>query len=215
MLGRYPCPAEVQRPALRVAIPSGSRKVPYFRGGFPACRIIASHSSSAPPGYSMPSMALNTLAREPREGCYARRWPDMGGGRGEGGSCGVSANEYKCAHHVTWSPNKLRRSTSIFNLCLWASICKQARSTSNGMVERAHRQVKDALRAKLAGARWPEKMPWVLLGLRAIHNVPCTLYSVHVNKQSGNMQLNRLKKHKYYACADCLIYYLSICANMS
>jgi hypothetical protein len=25
---------------------------------------------------------------------------------GGGGSCGVSANEYSCAHHVTWSPNK-------------------------------------------------------------------------------------------------------------
>jgi hypothetical protein len=37
--------------------------------------------------------------------------------RGEGGSCGVSANEYSCAHHVTWSPNKLCRSTSILNLC--------------------------------------------------------------------------------------------------
>jgi hypothetical protein len=34
--------------------------------------------------------------------------------RGKGGSCGFSANEYNCAHHVTWSPNKL--STSIFNL---------------------------------------------------------------------------------------------------
>jgi hypothetical protein len=33
-----------------------------------------------------------------------------------GGSCGVSANEYNCAHHVTWSPSKLWRSTSIFNL---------------------------------------------------------------------------------------------------
>ncbi len=32
------------------------------------------------------------------------------------GSCGVSAKEYSCAHHVTWSPNKLWRSTSIFNL---------------------------------------------------------------------------------------------------
>ncbi len=31
------------------------------------------------------------------------------------GGC-VSANEYSCAHHVTWSPNKLWRSTSIFNL---------------------------------------------------------------------------------------------------
>ncbi len=34
------------------------------------------------------------------------------------GSCGVSANEYSCVHHVTWSPNKLWRSNSIFNLRL-------------------------------------------------------------------------------------------------
>jgi hypothetical protein len=32
-------------------------------------------------------------------------------GDGGGGSCGVSANENSCAHHVTWSPNKLWRST--------------------------------------------------------------------------------------------------------
>jgi hypothetical protein len=25
--------------------------------------------------------------------------------RGEGKTCGVSANKYSCAHHVTWSPN--------------------------------------------------------------------------------------------------------------
>ncbi len=37
---------------------------------------------------------------------------------GIGGACGVSANEYSCEYHVTWSPNKLWRSTSIFNL--WA-----------------------------------------------------------------------------------------------
>jgi hypothetical protein len=30
------------------------------------------------------------------------------------GCCGVSANENSCAHHVTWSPNKLWRSNSIF-----------------------------------------------------------------------------------------------------
>jgi hypothetical protein len=39
------------------------------------------------------------------------------GGIGRG--CGVSAiehNGYNCTHHVTWSPNKLRRSTPIFNL---------------------------------------------------------------------------------------------------
>ncbi len=36
-----------------------------------------------------------------------------------GGDCRVSANECSCAHHVTWSPNKLWRSTSIFNLCFY------------------------------------------------------------------------------------------------
>jgi hypothetical protein len=39
------------------------------------------------------------------------------GGWGGGGGCGVSANEYCCAHHVTLSPNKVWRSTSMFNLC--------------------------------------------------------------------------------------------------
>jgi hypothetical protein len=41
--------------------------------------------------------------------------------RGMGAVAGVSANEYSFAHHVTWSTNKLRRSISIFNLCLWVS----------------------------------------------------------------------------------------------
>jgi hypothetical protein len=37
-----------------------------------------------------------------------------------GGGCRVTGNEYscECAYHVTWSPNKLWRSTSIFNLWL-------------------------------------------------------------------------------------------------
>ncbi len=34
-----------------------------------------------------------------------------------GGGCEVSANENSCAHHVTWSPNKLWRSNSIFLIC--------------------------------------------------------------------------------------------------
>jgi hypothetical protein len=37
---------------------------------------------------------------------------------------------------------------------------------SNGMMERTHGQLKTALRARLAGLRWPEHLPWVLLGLR-------------------------------------------------
>ncbi len=36
----------------------------------------------------------------------------------------------------------------------------------NGMVERTHGQLKAALRARLAGSRGPEHLPWVLLGLQ-------------------------------------------------
>jgi hypothetical protein len=38
---------------------------------------------------------------------------------------------------------------------------------SNGLVERYYRRLKEALRARLAGAAWPQHLPWVLLGLRA------------------------------------------------
>ena len=38
---------------------------------------------------------------------------------------------------------------------------------SNGMVERTHRQLKDALRSRLAGDNWLAHLPYVLLSLRA------------------------------------------------
>lgn len=39
---------------------------------------------------------------------------------------------------------------------------------ANGMIERTHRRIKEALRARLHGrADWPRHLPWVLLGLRA------------------------------------------------
>jgi len=37
----------------------------------------------------------------------------------------------------------------------------------NGMVERFHRSLKAALRARCSGGDWAEQLPWVLLGLRA------------------------------------------------
>ena len=38
---------------------------------------------------------------------------------------------------------------------------------SNGMVERLHRQLKAALRARGAAAAWVDHLPWAMLGIRA------------------------------------------------
>jgi len=37
---------------------------------------------------------------------------------------------------------------------------------ANGLVERFHRQLKEALRARSGGREWLQHLPWVLLGLR-------------------------------------------------
>ncbi len=64
-----------------------------------------------------------------------------------------------------------------FSSAVWSILCQRLNiqhiettayhPQSNGMVERTHRQLKDALRARLADPRWPEHLPWVLFGLRA------------------------------------------------
>ncbi len=64
-----------------------------------------------------------------------------------------------------------------FSSASWEATCNRLGIThhrttayhpqSNGMVERTHRQLKDALRARLAATDWPNHLPWVLLGLRA------------------------------------------------
>jgi Integrase core domain len=66
---------------------------------------------------------------------------------------------------------------SQFTSALWDSLCNilgiwHVQTTayhpqSNGLVERFHRRLKDALRARLAGPAWTAHLPWVLLGLRA------------------------------------------------
>jgi hypothetical protein len=43
------------------------------------------------------------------------------------------------------------------------------------MVERFHRQLKDALRARLVNQDWLSQLPWVLLGLQAAPKEYCGL----------------------------------------
>jgi hypothetical protein len=64
-----------------------------------------------------------------------------------------------------------------FSSALWSLLCQRLgirhvmttsyHPQSNGLVERAHRQMKEALKARLAGDKWPDHLPWVLLGMRA------------------------------------------------
>jgi hypothetical protein len=63
-----------------------------------------------------------------------------------------------------------------FTSSLWAALCsllaiKHTQTTayhpqSNGLVERFHRRLKDALRARAAGADWFVHLPWVMMGIR-------------------------------------------------
>jgi transposase InsO family protein len=65
-----------------------------------------------------------------------------------------------------------------FTSSLWAALCQLlniSHSTttayhpqSNGLVERFHRRLKDALRAQSAAADWADHLPWVMLGIRAV-----------------------------------------------
>jgi hypothetical protein len=64
-----------------------------------------------------------------------------------------------------------------FASSLWSALCSllniiHLQTTSyhpqaNGAVERFHRRLKDALRARTAGADWHAHLPWVLLGIRS------------------------------------------------
>jgi transposase InsO family protein len=63
-----------------------------------------------------------------------------------------------------------------FTSSLWTALCtilaiSHVKTTayhpqSNGLVERFHRRLKEALQARLAGPDWLTHLPWVLLGIR-------------------------------------------------
>ncbi|RUS81700.1 hypothetical protein EGW08_010562 [Elysia chlorotica] len=46
--------------------------------------------------------------------------------------------------------------------------CAYHPQSKNGLVERFHRSLKAALKARLQGANWVDELPWVLLGLRTV-----------------------------------------------
>jgi hypothetical protein len=48
---------------------------------------------------------------------------------------------------------------------------------ANGLVERFHRQLKEALRARLDTGDWYSQLPWVMMGLRAAPKEDCGLSS--------------------------------------
>jgi hypothetical protein len=50
-------------------------------------------------------------------------------------------------------------------------------SSSKRLVERFHRQLKDALRARLDNHDWTSHLPWVMLGLRAAPKEDCGISS--------------------------------------
>ena len=64
-----------------------------------------------------------------------------------------------------------------FTSAIWEILCKTLRikhvqttayhPQSNGLVERFHRQLKNALKARACGVDWAKHLPWVLLGIRA------------------------------------------------
>jgi transposase InsO family protein len=63
-----------------------------------------------------------------------------------------------------------------FTSSLWTALCtilaiSHVKTTayhpqSNGMVERFHRRLKEALQARMTGPNWMSHLPWVLLGIR-------------------------------------------------
>ncbi len=74
-----------------------------------------------------------------------------------------------CHHHI--------RQGAQFTSALWAGLCsllniQHSPTTAyhpqlNGLVERFHRRLKDALLSRAAAANWHDHLPWVMLGIRA------------------------------------------------
>jgi transposase InsO family protein len=77
-----------------------------------------------------------------------------------------------------------------FTSAVWAELCSTLgishrlttayHPQANGLVERFHRQLKEALRARLDSQDWPSHLPWVMLGLRSAPKEDCGLSSAEM-----------------------------------
>jgi transposase InsO family protein len=77
-----------------------------------------------------------------------------------------------------------------FSSAVWGELCTTLgishrlttayHPQANGLVERFHRQLKDALQARLDNQDWPSHLPWVMLGLRAAPKEDCGISSAEM-----------------------------------
>ena len=77
-----------------------------------------------------------------------------------------------------------------FSSAVWGELCKTLGISHwlttayhpqvNGLVERFHRQLKDALRARLDNHDWTSHLPWVMLGRRAAPKEDCCISSAEM-----------------------------------
>ncbi len=78
----------------------------------------------------------------------------------------------------------------LFSSAVWEELCATLgishrlttayHPQANGLVERLHRQLKEALRARLDNQDWPSHLPWVMLGLRTAPKEDCGLSSAEM-----------------------------------
>jgi cleavage and polyadenylation specificity factor subunit 1 len=109
---------------------------------------------------------------------------------------GTSTEECAAAFFSGWVsrfgvPSLLTSDRGVqFASAIWSHLCSTLgishrlttayHPQANGMVERFHRQLKDALRARLVNQDWLSQLPWVLLGLRAAPKEDCGLSSAEM-----------------------------------
>jgi transposase InsO family protein len=77
-----------------------------------------------------------------------------------------------------------------FSSAVWEELCSTLgishrlttayHPQANGLVERFHRQLKEALRARLDNHDWTSHLPWVMLGLRTAPKEDCGLSSAEM-----------------------------------